>query len=59
MVSCNAICFYFAGDSKQQLYTHLLKTLCTDIVNLLLQTMAADHMLNAAEFLNHEVSRIQ
>ena len=37
-------------DSNQtQLARHLLKTMCTDITNLLLNAVATDHMLSVSD----------
>ena len=42
--------FTCCPDANQtQLARHLLKTLCTDITNLLLNAVATDHMLSVSD----------
>ena len=38
-------CFLFSDDVQVQLCRHLLKTVCSDIVNQAVGLLAADHML--------------
>ena len=35
-----------SGDTQLQLSKHLLKTVCTDLVNLIFNVVAADHMMS-------------
>ena len=37
------------GDARQQLSKHLLKTVCTDLTNLIFNLTAADHMMSLAD----------
>ena len=39
----------FSDDTQQNLIRHLLRTVCTDITNLVVNAVATDHMLSVTD----------